>query len=105
MIFASGEPVQPQEIAEAFAGIELQQVENALRALEEHYAALAPKLTNITAYPSRHRDSRGPDGTLSYAAGTARLELIQDMTVICVEDGREARLRDLGPLAAPYSRS
>jgi len=71
---------------------------NAFFVLEEQFSVLEPKLSNITAYPSRHRDSRDRDGALSHTAGAQRLKLIEDMPVICIEDGREARLRDLGPL-------
>jgi len=36
--------------------------------------------------------------SLSYAAGRERLKLIEDMPVVTVEDGKEVKLKDLGPL-------
>jgi segregation and condensation protein B len=38
VIFASGEPVRPIEIAEAFGDVEAEQIEQAIRALERQYA-------------------------------------------------------------------
>ena len=75
---------------------------NAFFVREELFAHIEPKLKSLKAYPSRHRDSRDQHGNLSYAAGEDRLALIDDMPVVCVADGEQRLLRDLGPL---YSES
>lgn len=71
---------------------------NAFFLREELFAHVENKLATIRAYPSRHRDSRDTHGNLSHAAGAARLTLIEDMPVVCVEDGQQRLLRDLGPM-------
>ena len=38
VLFASGEPVQPKEIASAMKGVKLPEVKQAIEALEAHYA-------------------------------------------------------------------
>jgi len=61
-----------------------------------------PLLKARSAVPSRHRDSRDRDGTLSYAGGLDRFRLIQDMPVIDVEMGETLLLRDVD---TPYSEA
>jgi hypothetical protein len=46
---------------------------------------------------SRFRESRGPDGELTYLRGDARRQVIADMRVVDVATGRTVRLGDLGP--------
>lgn len=75
---------------------------NAFFLREELFAHVEPKLETIRAFSSRHRDSRDEHGNLSYTAGAARLALIEDMPVVCIEDGQQRSLRELGPL---YSES
>ena len=75
---------------------------NAFFLREDLFKHVEPKLKNIKAYPSRHRDSRDEGGNLSFTAGTERLALIQDMPVIRLDDGRTWLLSELGSL---YSES
>jgi len=46
---------------------------------------------------SRFRESRGPDGELTYLRGDARRRVIADMRVVNVETGSTVRLGDLEP--------
>jgi hypothetical protein len=43
----------------------------------------------------RCRDSRGPDGSLTYLSGSARLAAIAHMPVVDVTTGRTLLLKDL----------
>ncbi len=61
---------------------------------------LAGKLRRRIAWPAIHRDSRTPDGELSFVRGKDRFDLISDCEVHCCRSNRRVRLRDLG---APYS--
>jgi hypothetical protein len=61
---------------------------------------LAGKLRRRIAWPAIHRDSRTPDGELSFVRGKDRFDLISDCEVHCCRTNRRVRLRDLG---APYS--
>lgn len=64
--------------------------------------SVLPLLKAQKAFPSRHRDSRDRDGSLSYAGGRDRFRLIQDMPVMDVETGETLLLRDI---EAPYSEA
>lgn len=65
---------------------------------------LAPRLNDKikrrVAWPSVHRDSRGPSGNLTFTRGRDRFDLIADCEVYCCRSDRMVRLRDLGE---PYS--
>ena len=63
---------------------------------------LLPLIAEQKAFPSHHRDSRGPDGKLTFARGLNRLALISDMPVIDIKTGDELLL---GGIAAPYSEA
>jgi hypothetical protein len=59
-----------------------------------------PLLRNIRAYPALHRDSRDPQGQLSYVRGMDRFNLIRDLPVVDVSTNRTILLREI---VQPYS--
>jgi hypothetical protein len=75
---------------------------NAFFVKNELASAVLPLLKARKAFPSRHRDSRNRDGTLSYAGGLDRFHLIEDMPVIDVDTGETLLLRDVD---TPYSEA
>ena len=62
--------------------------------------SILPLIKEKKAFPSRHRDSRGPAGRLTFAGGRERIELIRDMPLLDIETGERLLL---GDIAAPYS--
>ena len=57
-----------------------------------------PNIAEARAWPSRHRESRGPGGELTFLRGLARAEAIRDMPVIDVTTGTTAPLERFFPL-------
>ncbi len=55
-------------------------------------------IARVVAWPPRHRDSRGPDGALTYVRGTAKAELIKALPVQEVTTGETMPLGELFPL-------
>lgn len=73
---------------------------NAFFVRSDLFESVCPLIEERKAFPSRHRDSRDQAGTLSHAAGTQRLEIIQDMPVLDIQQHETLLLRDLDK---PYS--
>lgn len=64
-----------------------------------------PLIDQVRAFPSRHRDSRGADGKLSYVGGRARFDLIRHLPVVEVESGQIIELNDIqDPYSADWQR-
>jgi hypothetical protein len=59
---------------------------NAFFVRRKLYPIIRDKISNLFPMPSRHRDARDKGGNLQFTAGLYRLKLIEDMTVIMVED-------------------
>lgn len=62
--------------------------------------AVLSSLSEVRSFPSRHRDSRDPNGDLSFVAGTNRLALIKDMPVVNIETGKTISIEEV---VSPYS--
>jgi len=73
---------------------------NAFFVRDDLCAPILSLIGNCRAYPSRHRDSRDPEGRLTFTGGLARFDLIKSMPVIDVSTGQTICL---GDIAAPYS--
>jgi hypothetical protein len=73
---------------------------NAFFVRKDLAGAVVSSLSEIKAFPSRHRDSRNASGELSFAGGVERLSLIAEMPVLNVETGKPVLLKDL---PVPYS--
>jgi hypothetical protein len=58
------------------------------------------RLDAVKAFPSRHRDSRDENFTLSFTGGVERFALIKDQPVVDIATGRKLRL---GQIKKPYS--
>ncbi|MGH8583499.1 MAG: hypothetical protein ACREWG_12090, partial [Gammaproteobacteria bacterium] len=66
---------------------------------------VTPLIDQIRAFPSRHRDSRGEDGKLSYVGGRARFDLVRHLPVVDVESGQTIELNDIrDPYSADWQR-
>jgi hypothetical protein len=70
---------------------------NAYFVRKERLGPLRPLACEEGFVDSRFRESRGPDGELTYLRGDARRRVIADMRVVDVATGRTVRLGDLGP--------
>jgi hypothetical protein len=55
-------------------------------------------LVEVRAWAPRHRDSRGMDGRLDFVRGVARRDLVADMPVVDITNGRLVPLSELYPL-------
>jgi hypothetical protein len=63
------------------------------------FGAIADKITDRRAFPSRHRDSRDETGRLTHVAGAKRVDLIKHLPVVMVDaENREAPIESLFPL-------
>ena len=62
------------------------------------FPSLEGALKSKRALPSRVRESRGPDGKLSFRAGTERLREIESLPVVLVATGKTTLLKTIGPL-------
>jgi hypothetical protein len=70
---------------------------NAYFVRKDRLGPLRPLACEEGFVDSRFRESRGPDGNLTYLRGDARQRVIADMRVVDVATGRTVRLGDLGP--------
>jgi hypothetical protein len=59
-------------------------------------------IKRVKTFPSRHRDSRNPDGQLTFTGGLNRFDLISDMKVLNLSSNFVAPLKTL---SAPYSEA
>ena len=75
---------------------------NAFFVRNDLLGTLLPLIGEQKAFPSHHRESRAPDGKLTFARGLNRIALIRDMPVIDIETRDELLL---GGIAAPYSEA
>jgi hypothetical protein len=73
---------------------------NAFFVRKDLAGAVVSSLSEMKAFPSRHRDSRDAKGELSFVPGTERLMLIAEMEVLNVETGKTVLLKDV---PVPYS--
>ena len=71
---------------------------NAFFVRDDVYPAIAERIRDKRAYPSRHRDSRDAAGQLTFTGGTGRLSLIEHLPVVEISSGRESTLSSLKPL-------
>jgi hypothetical protein len=71
---------------------------NAFFVKKELADAVLDQLEEVRAFGSRHRDSRGESGQLSFVAGRARLDLICERPVVDVESGKTLRLGNVEEL-------
>lgn len=70
---------------------------NAYFVRKDRLGPLRPLACEEGFVDSRFRESRGPDGELTYLRGDARRRVIADMRVVDVATGKTVRLGDLGP--------
>jgi hypothetical protein len=68
---------------------------NAFFVREDLAGAVVSLLSEIKAFPSKHRDSRDANGELSFVRGTERLTLIAEMPVLNVKTGKTGLLKDI----------
>jgi hypothetical protein len=74
---------------------------NAFFVREDMAAGITEALDGIWAFPSAVRESRGPDGKLTFAGGLSRKDLICDLPLVDVEAGVETSLAACGELYSP----
>jgi hypothetical protein len=74
---------------------------NAFFVRKDLFSYLEPLIANRKAYPSKHRDSRDKNGSLTYACGLRRYDLIKHLPVIRVDTGEKFIIESLG---IPYSQ-
>jgi hypothetical protein len=74
---------------------------NAFFVRKDLFPHLEPLIANRKAYPSKHRDSRAQDGSLTYVSGLGRYDLIKHLQVIRVDTGENVIFESLG---IPYSQ-
>ena len=55
-------------------------------------------LGDVRAWPPRHRDSRNINGQLDFVRGIARRDLVAELPVVDLTDGKLVALCDLYPL-------
>jgi hypothetical protein len=68
---------------------------NAFFVRKDLSGAVVSLLSEIKAFPSRHRDSRDAKGELSFVSGAERSALIAETRVLNVETGKTVLLKDL----------
>jgi methyltransferase FkbM-like protein len=72
---------------------------NAFFVRADLFDAIAHRIKDRRAFPTRHRDSRDEYGRLTYVRGSKRADLIRHLPVVLVdEDKREVPLESLYPL-------
>jgi hypothetical protein len=72
---------------------------NAFFVRNDLFGAIADRIADRRAFPSRHRDSRDETGRLTHVAGAKRADLIKHLPVVMVDaENREAQLASLYPL-------
>jgi hypothetical protein len=74
---------------------------NAFFVREDLAAPVLASIGSVKSWPARHRDSRAPDGALTFTRGTAKAELIRKLPVIDVATGRTHAIEELMPLYSP----
>ena len=72
---------------------------NAFFVRKDLFGAIADRIADRRAFPSRHRDSHDETGRLTHVAGAKRADLIKHLPVVMVDaENREALIESLYPL-------